>query len=77
MLIDLDSYYTCNLIAKTKAGGLATGAMGLVTIQDPSSGGWATASNDYPAWTLVSAIAADTVVTLIPTEDRWLALKVC
>ena len=76
MLIDLDSYYTCNLICKTKVGGLAAGAMGVVTIYDPSSGGWATASNDYPAWTLGSSIVADKVCTLIPTEDRWLALRI-
>jgi hypothetical protein len=77
MLIDLDSYYTCNLVAKTKVGGLATGAMGLVTIYDPSSTGWAISVDDYPAWTLASSITADNWVTLLPTQDRWLALKVC
>lgn len=77
MLIDLDSYYTCNLVAKTKTGGLATGAMGLVTIWDPSISGWSVSSDDYPAWTLASSITGANWVTLLPTQDRWLALKVC
>ena len=77
MLINLDAFYASNLLAMTKVGGLAAGAMGLVTIQDPTSAGWPTASDDYPAWTVGATIPASTLVTLIPTEDRWLALKVC
>ncbi len=77
MLIDLDSYYTCDLVAKTKVGGLATGAMGFVTIYDPTGSGWSASADEYPAWTLATAIAADQWLDLRPTLDRWLALKVC
>lgn len=79
MLINLDSYFAGNLIAKTQAGGLAAGTMGLVTIQDPATAtnDWPTPSDDYPAWTIGATIAANSYVTLIPTEDRWLALGIC
>lgn len=76
-IIDLDSYYAGMLLAQTKTGGLATGSVGLVQIMDETPTGYAVTTDEYPAWTVVSSIAANTIVGLWPNQSRWLALKVC
>ena len=65
------------MLGQVKTGGLAPGAEGSVWLMYPTSTGWAVSSDSCPCWGIGSSLAAGDTVLIIPTDGRWLGLKVC
>ena len=66
-----------SMLGQTKTGGLAPGAEGSVWLMQPTASGWVTSSDSCPAWTVGSAIPADSTVLFLECHGRYLALKIC
>jgi hypothetical protein len=65
------------MLGQVKTGGLAAGAEGSVWLMYPTSTGWTVSTDSCPCWGIGATLAAGDTVLIVPTDGRWLGLKVC